>query len=91
MGGKTPTMRTTVIEQVEGFLGEYPRILEPGQTQHLCFQATDDGPFWMTPVKRESSRHDVEVGIVESERNKVELVADLEAKGINTKRNTNAS
>ena len=57
----------------------------------MCFQATDDGPFWMTPAERESSRHDVKVGEVESERNKVELVADLEAKGINTKGITKAS
>ena len=41
-----------------GYLGEFQRILEPGQTQELTFQPEDEGPFWMTPTGHESCRHD---------------------------------
>jgi hypothetical protein len=47
--GKSPAMHPTVIERESGFLGPYPRILEPGQKQPLMFTETDIGPFWMTP------------------------------------------
>ena len=51
-------MHATVIERETGFLGSYPRILEPGQTQQLSFTETDFGPFWMTPNERILNRLD---------------------------------
>jgi hypothetical protein len=59
-GGKSPVMHTTIIGSREsGFLGFYPCILEPGQTQKLSFSDIDIGPFWMTLDKRTLNRLDL--------------------------------
>ncbi len=55
-------MRNTIIEQEEGYLGAFPRILEPGATQSLVFSQSDSGPFWMTEQEREETRHDKRYG-----------------------------
>jgi hypothetical protein len=47
-GGKATHMQTTLIEQEEGYLGSFPRILEPGDTQSLVFSETCSGPFWLS-------------------------------------------
>ena len=57
-GGKSPAMHATVIKRESGFLGSYPRTLQPGQTQCLSFSETDVGPFWMTPDERILNRLD---------------------------------
>jgi hypothetical protein len=36
-GGKTALMRSTVIMEEEGYLGPFPRIVDPGDTQSLSF------------------------------------------------------
>ncbi len=58
-GGKTvPMMSDTIIKQEERYLGPFPRILEPGDTQSLVFTTFDSltGPFWMTSAEKEESR-----------------------------------
>jgi hypothetical protein len=85
-GGKVPPMRTTKIEKEEGYLGPFPRTLHPGQVQHLVFQSSDSGPFWMSNEERRLCRHDVLLEeFSEIERNKADLEKDLKDKGINTK------
>jgi hypothetical protein len=85
-GGKQTAMRSTVIEREEGFLGPFQRHLQVGDTQHLMFQPTDTGPFWMSEEKKEATRHDVVYGEPNKlQRNKSELIADLQGKSINTK------
>jgi hypothetical protein len=37
-----------LIKQEKGYLGPFPRILNPGDIQSLVFKSTDDGPFWMS-------------------------------------------
>ena len=61
-GGKATHMRTTLIEQEEGYLGSFPRTLEPGDTQSLVFSATDSGPFWLSDAQRDECRHDKQFG-----------------------------
>jgi hypothetical protein len=91
-GGKSPAMHTTIIGTREsGFLGCYPSILEPGQTQHLSFSDTDIGPFWMTPDERTLNRLDQIIDSSDSAtakvvpKNKSELILELHGKGIKTK------
>ena len=86
-GGKHIPMRSTVIEEEEGFLGPFQRQLQVGNTQHLVFQSTDIGPFWMSQEEREGNRHDV---IEDDEPNNIpkiraELIVELQSKGINVK------
>ncbi|KAI2495669.1 hypothetical protein MHU86_18853 [Fragilaria crotonensis] len=79
-------MHPTVIERESGFLGPYPRILEPGQIQHLTFDETDAGPFWMETNDCLLNCHDQIDGTPSiAQRNKSELILDLHGKGINTK------
>ena len=85
-GGKSPPMRPTLIEREAGFLGPYTRQLQPGQTQQLIFGATDAGPFWMSPKDRILNRLDQNDGDPKvSQRNKAELIVDLQGKGVSTK------
>ena len=86
-GGKSiPMMRDTIILQEEGYLGSFPRILEPGDSQSLVFDDSDSslsGPFWMSSEEREESRHDINLG---SPTKKVmlktpELIIQLQEKG----------
>jgi hypothetical protein len=87
-GGKCPAMHPTVIERESGFLGPYPRILEPGQTQRLTFTETDAGPFWMTPNERILNRLDQNLDCdpaTSVPRNKAELILELHGKGVKTK------
>jgi hypothetical protein len=57
-GGKATHMRTTLIEQREGYLGSFPQILEHGDTQSLVFSETDSGPFWLSDSQKDECRHD---------------------------------
>jgi hypothetical protein len=61
-GGKATHMQTTLIEQEEGHLGSFPRILEPGDTQSLVFSETDSGPFWLLDSQKDECRHDKRSG-----------------------------
>ncbi len=79
-------MRSTLIEKDAGFLGPYTRQLQSGQTQQLVFGATDAGPFWMSPEDRILNRLDRNDGNPKvNQRNKAELIVDLQGKGISTK------
>ena len=55
-------MQNTIIEHDEGCHGAFPRILEPGDTQSLVFNELDSGPFWMTELEKEESRHEKRCG-----------------------------
>ena len=61
-GGKIPLMRDTLIAQEEGYLGQFPRVLEPGDIQSLVYSQADIGPFWMSCIERDESRHDKQLG-----------------------------
>jgi hypothetical protein len=77
-------MRDTIIKQERGFLGTYPKKLNPGDIQSMVFKSTDEGPFWMTRDEQEKTRHDQLVAGQTKTRTlrKAELKALLEAKNI---------
>ena len=58
-GGKQPSMRNSVIED-ESFLGphHHQSKLKVGQTQHMNFTQSDEGPFYLTPQQRHEHQHD---------------------------------
>jgi hypothetical protein len=63
-GGKAAPMHSTIILCEQGYLGTFPRILEPGDTQELVFSAADTGPFWMSSSDREESRRNQLLGSI---------------------------
>ena len=82
-GGKAAPMRNTVIMQEEGFLGPFPRILEPGDTQSLVFASSDSGPFWMCDAEKEDCRLDQNLGNTNSILLKApELILQLRENGV---------
>ncbi|KAI2512808.1 hypothetical protein MHU86_1596 [Fragilaria crotonensis] len=82
-GGRATRMQNTIIEQEQGFLGNFPRILEAGDTQSLVFKASDPGPFWMSDAEREESRHDQRFGSFNDVKLSMpEMKQQLASKGI---------
>ena len=83
-GGKAVTMRDTLIQQEEGFLGQFPRILQPGDVQSLVFlPGSDAGPFWMSDVEREDSRRDTHLGTTSAVKLAIpELILQLRENGV---------
>ena len=79
-GGKQRKMRNTKILTHEGYLGEYDRILNPGDTQSMVFCDDDNGPFWMSPEDRLSRKYDCTVpGTTEKKYTKQELLSLLKS------------
>ena len=82
-GGKTAPMRDTIIAQEEGFVGPFPRIVEPGDTQCLVFLSSDTGPFWMCNTEKEDSRLDKHLGdTVRIQHKAPELILNLRENGV---------
>jgi hypothetical protein len=52
-GGKQRVIQPSLIREERGYLGSFNRNLNPDDTQHFIFSKTDEGPFWMNPVKQE--------------------------------------
>ena len=79
-------MRETIIKQSLGYLGPHSPKLQVGDTQSMVFSATDSGPFWMTEVQREETRHDQILDEPTTrEFTKDELVRALKARGVSAK------
>lgn len=92
-GGKAHQMRDTIIEREDGYLGSFPRILEPGDTQCLVFKESDPGPFWLSDAEREECRHDRRYGSFKDVKlTNAEMTQQLADRGIlegnDTLRNT---
>ena len=49
-------MHPTKIKQNFGFLDPHEQMLEVGDEQHMEFQEGGNGPFWMTPQERISTK-----------------------------------
>lgn len=62
-GGKQPPMRESKI--TEGCLGTFPRTLQPGDVQQMCWPTKEEltsddiGPFHLTPGERVLRRDDI--------------------------------
>jgi hypothetical protein len=53
------------IKQKDGHLGPYPRILNPGDVQHMIFQGNDVGPFWLSEREREMNNITINLAIIQ--------------------------
>ncbi len=90
-GGKTSPMHITIISQEKGYLGAFPRILEPGDTQDLVFTSSDNGPFWMSSEEREQTQLDNQLGTLTAIKLKTaELIARLSENGLKNTIHLNA-
>jgi hypothetical protein len=58
-GGRQKKLCDTEIKQEDGYLGPFSRTLKVGDIHKMCFQSTDNGPFWMMPEEREQTRKDI--------------------------------
>jgi hypothetical protein len=83
-GGRQPKMHDSIIKEVNGYLGPYPKILEPGDVQSFVFNESDHGPFWLSEQERHQLKHDrVQEGITTKRKlRKEELVKKLASEGI---------
>ena len=84
-GGKQSNLRDTLIKEEAGYLGTFPRILSPGDVQHMVFQPSNDpGPFWFNETEKEENRKDkvIDGQMTKQKLQKEELVKKLAEQGI---------
>ena len=83
-GGKQRLIQPTLIKEEAGYLGTYPRKLNPGDIQHMIFTEHDEGPFWMSSEECKAKRHDkVEQNKVKKRKyTKDELITKLQMKNV---------
>ena len=83
-GSKAVLMQDTPIQQEQGFLGQFPQMLQPGDIQSLVFlPGSDTGAFWMSDAEKEHSRHDKHLGTTTQVKLAVpELILQLRENGI---------
>ncbi len=55
-GGKQSKLHTSLMKKEKDYLGQLPRILNPGDVQSMVFMPGDGGPFWMTAEQWQSTR-----------------------------------
>ena len=87
-GGANPKLRSSEITREEGYLGQFnhAKKLKVGETQSMVFADDNlDGPWWLTPVQREATRLDQNLGEQKPQpKNMEELKKDLALKGISS-------
>lgn len=85
-GGAHPKLRDSKMVQADGYLGSYEhsKKLKVGETQSMVFKATDEGPCWLTPEERENQREDWVTPQPTTDKNRKELIADLQANNLPT-------
>ena len=81
-GGKQARLRSTSIKEAEGYLGQYPRKLNVGDTQSMIFTEEDVGPFYLSDEDRTQFRLSREDdSYVTRKLTKVELQSELQRHG----------
>jgi hypothetical protein len=71
-----------MIVQEKGYLGTFPQVLEPEDTQAQVISSTDAGPFWMSSRDKDESRLNQQLGTVTIVKLKaLELKAQLAENG----------
>ena len=61
-GEKQRSMHSSKILEENGFLGNFPRVLNPGDVQEFNFTTKDDGPFYLSVTERKKKKHNVTTG-----------------------------
>ena len=57
-GGKQNKVRSSKIKEEKGYLGPHSPVLRVGDIQHMVFQETDAGPFYLSPVLQNLDHYD---------------------------------
>jgi hypothetical protein len=83
-GGKKPKLRSTMIEEEDGYLGPFDRILSVGMRQSLVFSSQDEGPYWLSVEERARLKFDVRDTVEMKTRLliKAELIEKLKAANV---------
>ena len=83
-GGKQRHMHTSVMKDLT-FFGPHSRILKLGDTQHMVYQDSDTGPFYLSSQEKKKQKYDQAVPgkFIQRNKTKVELVKELTIKNIN--------
>ena len=82
-GGAQGKLRDSLVEDVDGYFGRFPRVLKKGDTQKMWFEPGHEGPFYMPPAEREKRRLDTEYGpVTTKDKSKIDLMNDLTACGV---------
>ncbi len=83
-GGAQCIMQDTIIEHIEGFLGNFdPLLLNVGDVQHMVYQAQDAGPFHMTAEEHIDRRFNQQSGnMTIYKKNMSKLKIELAGKGL---------
>ena len=89
-GGKENKIRLMEIGHEKGFLSSNSPIHKMGGIQQTVFQESDEGPFYMNEISKESCWHDEVYSekINIKNRLKTDLCEDLERLRINTRGKT---
>jgi hypothetical protein len=72
-------MRDSKIEEHDGYLGFFPRIIEVGMMQSLLYLAADEGPYWLSVDERAALKFKFQITDKRKARklNKGELIVKL--------------
>ena len=80
-GGVASSMRSTMVPEI----GIYPSIYSIGEEQHTHFCETEDGPFWLTPEEKRSTKYNtITGGTSKKEMTKADLLIALGRYGYDT-------
>ena len=77
--GSQPPMRGTII--TEGCFGSNNPTLCVGDVQHMVFQSTDEGPFYLSPEEHVRRCDDHQTGqvIISKPKTKQQLIQELQS------------
>ena len=82
-GGSQPFQNPSLIVRVQGFLGQNPRLVDPGDIQHFNFREGDAGPYNMTEAQQEERKYDTPTGrLLNKTKTKRDLATELVTAGL---------
>ena len=82
-GGSQPSLKESNIVCFQGYLGEHPGLLIPGDTQAFQYQEGDIGPHYLTDAQREQRKYDQPTGrLLSKTKTKKELTGELLSRGL---------
>ena len=82
-GGSQAIMDPSLINGFNGYLGQNPRLVDPGDTQHFSFQEEDEGPYYLSDTERQQEKYDMPTGrLLSKNKTKKELATELVSLGL---------
>ena len=82
-GGSQAIMEPSLINGFNGYLGQHPRLVDPGDTQHFSFQEEDEGPYYLSDTERQQKKYDTPTGrLLSKNKTKKQLATELVSLGL---------